>query len=126
MTPFYGKTVSEEFLSLLAINYGAVKEYSEATVAGDSRRQNAALTRLESNANEIALFLNRVNPNLPRETVRSLIAAHGAHHVVQINQFKEKNYPHIGATWPMMRRHVYVIADTMTTALVKQFPDKFS
>jgi hypothetical protein len=25
-----------------------------------------------------------------------------------------------------MREHVYVIADTLTTALVKQFPDKFS
>src|SRR4029078_62260 len=27
----------------------------------------------------IFLFLNRINPHLPRETVRDLIAAHGAH-----------------------------------------------
>ena len=80
---------------------------------------------MESNTDDIALFLNRINPNLSRETVRGLIAAHSAHHVLQINLFKEKNYTHLGATWPMMRRHVYIIADTMTTALVKQFPDKF-
>jgi hypothetical protein len=53
-------------------------------------------------------------------------AAHGAHHVLQINQYKAKDYAHLAATWPMMRQHVYVIADTLTMALVKQFPNKFS
>ena len=126
MTPFYGEATSEEFFRLLNINYGAVKEYSEATVAGSKRRQDAALARLASNADDIALFLNGVNPYLPQDTVRALIAAHGAHHVLQINQYKEKEYAHAGATWPAMRQHVYMIADTLTTALVKQFPSKFS
>ena len=34
MTPFYGEAASQKFLSLLDINYGAVRAYSEATVAG--------------------------------------------------------------------------------------------
>lgn len=126
MTPFYGEAAAEELFSLLDINYGAVKEYSEATVAGNTRRQDAALIRLASNADDIAVFLNNVNPYLPRDTVRGLIAAHGTHHVLQINQCKEKEYAHLGATWPIMRQHVYAIADAMTTALVKQFPSKFS
>ena len=37
MTPFYGEAAAEELFSLLDINYGAVKEYSEATVAGNTR-----------------------------------------------------------------------------------------
>ena len=65
-------------------------------------------------------------PTCTKDNVRSLIAAHGAHHVLQINQYKAKDYAHLGATWPMMRQHVYVIADTLTTALAKQFPSKFS
>ena len=126
MTPFYGEAASEKFFSLLDINYGAVREYSEATVAGNKRQQDAALARLASNADDIADFLSHLNPYLQKDTVRGLIAAHGAHHVLQINQYKEKEYAHLGATWPMMRQHVYVIADTLTTALVKQFPSKFS
>ncbi len=126
MTPFYGEAASEKLFSLLDINISAVREYSEATVAGNKRQQDAALTRLASNADDIADFLSQLNPYLPKDTVRGLIAAHGAHHVIQINQYKAKEYAHLGATWPMMRQHVYVIADTMTTALAKQFPSKFS
>ena len=126
MTPFYGEAASEKLFSLLDINISAVREYSEATVAGNKRQQDAALTRLGSNADDIADFLSQLNPYLPKDTIRGLIAAHGAHHVIQINQYKAKEYAHLGATWPMMRRHVHVIADTMTTALAKQFPSKFS
>lgn len=126
MTPFYGEAASEKLFSLLDINISAVREYSEATVAGNKRQQDTALTRLASNADDIADFLSHLNPYLPKDTVRGLIAAHGAHHVIQINQYKSKEYAHLGATWPMMRQHVYVIADTMTTALAKQFPSKFS
>ena len=126
MTPFYGEAASEKLYRLLVGNIGAVEEYSEATVAGNKRQQDAALARLASNADDIADFFSHLNPYLPKDTVRGLIAAHGAHHILQINQYKEKEYAHLGATWPMMRQHVYVIADTMTTALAKQFPSKFS
>ena len=126
MTPFYGDAASEKLYSLLDLNIGAVKEYSEATVAGDKRQQDVALAHLASNADDIADFLSHLNPYLQKDTVRGLIAAHGAHHVLQINQYKVKDYAHLGATWPMMRQHVYVIADTMTTALAKQFPGQFS
>lgn len=126
MTTFYGEAASEKLYSLLDINIGAVRDYSEATVAGDKRQQDAALARLASNADEIADFLSHLNPYLQKDTVRGLIATHGAHHVLQINQYKAKEYAHLGATWPMMRQHIYVIADTLTLALVKQFPSKFA
>ena len=126
-TPFYGEVRSEKLYTLLASHYAAVKEYSEATIAGDTRRQDAALTSLASNADDIDVFFNGLNPhNLEKGTVRGLIAAHGAHHVLQINQYKKKEYAQLEETWSMMRQHVYVIADTLMTALAKQFPDKFS
>jgi hypothetical protein len=126
MTPYYGEVASEKFYSLLDNNIRAVREYSEAALAGDKRQQDSALAYLASNADEIADFLSHLNPYLQKDIVRGLIAAHGAHHVLQINQYKAKDYAPLVATWPMMRQHIYVIADTMTTALAKQFPDKFS
>ena len=126
MAPFYGEAVSQKLFSLLDANIRAVGEYSEAAVAGNERQEDAALAHLASNADDIADFLSHLNPYLQKDTVRSLIATHGAHHVLQINRYKAKEYAHLGATWPMMRQHIYVIADTLTTALVKQFPNKFS
>jgi hypothetical protein len=126
MAPFYGEAASQKLFSLLDVNFNAVSEYSEAAVAEDKRQQDAALSHLASSADDIADFLSHLNPYLQKDTVRSLIATHGAHHVLQINRYKAKDYAHLGATWPMMRQHIYVIADTLTTALAKQFPSKFS
>ena len=126
-TPFYGEARSEKLFTLLSGHYAAVKEYSEATIGGNTHQQDAALAHLASNADDIDVFFTGVNPDhLPKDTIRGLIAAHGAHHVLQINQYKRKEYAKLEETWPMMRQHVYVIADTLTTALSKQFPDKFS
>jgi hypothetical protein len=126
-TPFYGEARAEKLFTLLRGHYVAVKEYSEATVAGNTPQQDVTLARLASNADDIAVFFNGVNPDhLPKDTVRGLIAAHGAHHVLQINQYKKKQYAQLEASWPMMRQHVYVISDTLMSALVEQFPDKFS
>jgi hypothetical protein len=125
--PFYGKARSEKFFTLLSGHYGAVKEYSEGTIAGNTSQQDAALARLASNADDMDLFFNGINPHhLPKGTVRGLIAAHGAHHVLQIDQYKKKEYAKLEETWSMMRQHVYVIADTLVTALAKQFPARFS
>ena len=126
ITPFYGEKASEKLFGLLAGHYGAVKDYSEATVAGNRLQQDAALAHLASNADDIAVFLSGANPHLPKDTVRGLIAAHGAHHVLQITQFKERDYVHEGETWKVMKQHVYVIADALTIALATQFPSKFS
>lgn len=124
--PFYGEAASEKLFTLLAGHYGAIKEYSEATVVKNKTQQDAALGKLASNADQIAEFLGGANPFLPKDTVRGLIAAHGAHHILQITQFHERDYVHEGQTWEVMRRHVYVIADALTTALAAQFPNKFS
>jgi hypothetical protein len=126
IAPFYGERASQKLFSLLAGHYGAVKEYSDATVAENTPRQDAALVHLATNADEIATFLSGANPHLPKDTVRGLIAAHGTHHVLQIAQFNERDYVHEGETWEVMKQHVFVIADTLTTALATQFPNKFS
>lgn len=124
-TPFYGEAASEQLFALLVKNYGAIKDYSEATVAGSKSRQDAALADYASNTDEIAAFFNGVNRYLPKDTVRGLFAAHGADHVELINELHEEDYGHEAETWQVMQQHAYAIADTLTTALEKQFPAKF-
>ncbi len=124
--PFYGKAASDKLFGLLAGHYGAIKEYLDATVAGDPAKQDAAWKHIGANADEIAVFLSGANPNLPVDTLRGLLLAHGTHHVQQIKQLHDKQYAAEAQTWAAMRRHMYVIADALAGAIAKQFPAKFN
>jgi hypothetical protein len=121
--PFYGKAASDTLFGQLAGHYGAVKEYLSAT---GKAAQDAAFKKLVANAEEIAKFLSGANPNLPIDTLRSLLLAHGGHHVEQIRQLREKDYAGEAKTWEAMKQHMYVIADALTGAIAKQFPQKFA
>ncbi len=122
--PYYGKAASDALFGLLAGHYGAVKEYLDA--GADAKKQEAAIEKLTDNAGEIATFLSGANPNLPRDAVLSLLAAHGGHHVTQIQQLRAKQYEPEAQTWEAMKGHMYTIADTLAGAIAKQFPAKFS
>ncbi len=122
---FYGEADSGQLHTLLTKHYEAVKAYSEATVAGNARQQDAAMAQFTSNTDDIAVFLSRVNPYLPKGTVRDLFATLVDHHVTQITKFQERDYAGEEEIWPVMEHHVYSIADTLAIALEKQFPSKF-
>jgi len=124
--PYYGKAASDKMFTLLAGHYGAVKQYLDATIAGSQAKQDAALKNLTENAGQIAAFLSSANPNLPLETVRGLLLAHGGHHVQEIQQLHAKQYAQEAQTWDAMRKHMYVIADALAGAIAKQFPAKFT
>lgn len=124
--PYYGKDASEKLFGLLAGHYGAVKQYLDATVAGNKGKQDAAFKSLTANATEIARFLSGANPNLPFDTLNGLLLAHGGHHVQQIQQVQSKQYADEAKTWDAMKRHMYVVSDALAEAIAKQFPKQFS
>ena len=125
IAPLFGQPAADQLLKLLAGHWGAVKHYSDATVAKDAKGKQAAVSELTSNAKAIAAFLAGANPNLPESTLVGMLAAHGGHHVAQIDELAAHDYAAEARTWQMMRPHVLALADALTAALVKQFPDKF-
>lgn len=123
--PFYGTAAKDALFKLLAGHYGAVKAYLVSTVAGDSQAQSKAIEALTSNAGDIATFLSKANPHLPKDDVNGLLLAHGGHHIQQIQQLQGRDYVAEAKTWSAMKNHMYAIADAMTDALAKQFGKKF-
>ncbi|HET8691657.1 MAG TPA: hypothetical protein VFM30_05965 [Steroidobacteraceae bacterium] len=123
--PFYGKPASEQLFKLLAGHWGAIKADLDAAHAGDKAGRDAAMAKLLANAEEIAKFLSGANPNLPHDTVKGLLVAHGSHHVQQISEVKARQFDAEAKTWAAMSTHMYVIADALADGTAKQFPDKF-
>lgn len=125
IAPFYGQPAADGLFKLLAGHWGAVHDYNSATLAKSKPGQDKAIANLTSNAHEIAKFLSGANPNLPEGAVFALMAAHGGHHVAQINQIASRDFQAEAATWDAMRKHVMVISDAIADALAKQFPARF-
>lgn len=125
LEPLYGQKAADQMLDLLAGHWQAVKDYSDAVVAKEKDKKSAAVKEITDNAKAIASFLAAANPNLPEDTLVAMLSEHGGHHMTQVDQLAEKNYTGEAKTWHAMREHILVLADSLTGALVKQFPDKF-
>jgi hypothetical protein len=125
LEPFYGAAAKDALFKLLAGHYGAIRAYLVATASGDASGQAKATESVTKNAEEIAAFLSKANPNLAKDDVLGLLQAHGGHHIQQIQELKDAKYEAEAHTWEEMKAHMYVIADALTQALAKQFANKF-
>jgi hypothetical protein len=123
---FYGQAGGDQMLTLLGGHWGAVKAMTDARAKGDEAAATKAMTDLTANASEIAKFLAAANPNLPEDTVRGLLLAHGAHHSSQINLILADDTAGEATEWAAMQAHMDMIADALAGAIAKQFPDKAS
>ncbi|NUS38438.1 MAG: hypothetical protein HOQ02_05380 [Lysobacter sp.] len=123
---FYGKAAGDQMLQLLAGHWGAVKALTDARAKNDEAAAGKAMNDLTSNAGEIAKFLSGANPNLPEDTLRGLLLAHGAHHEQQIRQIMAGDTKGEAATWKAMQAHMDQIADALAAGIAKQFPAKAS
>jgi hypothetical protein len=123
---FYGKAGGDRMMELLGGHWGAVKALTDARAKGDSAAADKATSDLNANAGEIAKFLSSANPNLPEDTVRGLMLAHGAHHSQELEQIMAGDTNGEATTWAAMQQHMDMIADALASAIAKQFPDKAS
>ncbi len=123
--PFYGQAAADGLLKLLAGHWAAVRDYNTAMVGHSQAGRDKAVQAITANAHEIARFLSGANPYLPENAVFGLLSAHGAHHVAQINQVAANDFSDEARTWQAMRKHMLVIADSITDALAKHLPDRF-
>jgi hypothetical protein len=123
---FYGDAGGDRMMELLGGHWGAIKALTDARAKDDTAAADKAMNDLTANAGEIAKFLAGANPNLPEDTVRGLLLAHGAHHSQQIQLIMADDTAGEATNWTAMQQHMDGIADALAGAIAKQFPDKAS
>jgi hypothetical protein len=121
---FYGKPAGDQMMTLLGGHWGAVKALTDARAHNDTAAADTAMSKLTSNAGDIAKFLAGANPNLPEDTVRGMLLAHGAHHSQQINLINAGDHAGEAKEWTAMQAHMDSVADALAGAIAKQFPAK--
>ena len=121
---FYGADAGKQMLTLLAGHWGGVKAMTDAVHAGDAAKRDEAMNDLVANGSEIAKFLSGANPNLTEDAVRGLLTTHVGHHSAQIGEIMQGDMKAEASTWAAMRAHMDTLADALSGAIAKQFPQK--
>ncbi len=125
LRPFYGSADSAKFAELLTTHIKIAGELIKATKEGDNTAADDARTQWYNNADEIADFLNSINPYWTIEEWQRLLYDHLKMTEEELMFFISKNYAEGIVEFENIEYEALEMADTMTQGIVNQFPQYF-
>jgi hypothetical protein len=121
----YGPEAEAKFYEIWASHIGFFVDYTVAAKSGDQAGMDKAVADLGGYQNAIADFFSEANPNLPRQAVFDLVGEHITLLKGAVDAHGGKDYPTSYAKEHEANVQIGTIADALSGAIVKQFPDKF-
>jgi hypothetical protein len=124
--PFYGRGGGDALTAELRRHILIAADVIAAAKSGDGAKLAAEQARWQRNADDIAALLNRVNPRYwKRAAVRSMLNEHLRLTTQEVVARLQGNWTADVAAYDRIHRHALMMADTLSTGLVKQFPGRF-
>lgn len=123
----YGADAEAKFLEIWRSHIGFFVDYTVAAKSGDTAGMDKAVQNLNGYVEAISTFLSGANPNLPKDAVASLISEHVGLLKKAVDTYGAGDYA--GSYAAQEEAHTQIttkIADTLSGAIVKQSPDKFT
>jgi hypothetical protein len=122
---YYGAPAGQQLTTLLKDHISIAVDLVKAAKAGDKTAQKAADDRWQQNADQIATFLSKANPNLPKATVLDLMKTHLKTTTDEVVARLTKNWDEDVRAFDRVYDHILMMSDAISDGIVKQFPDKF-
>ena len=98
-----------------------------AAKAGDTAAFQQAKTAWYSNANQIAAFLHKANPqSWPLADLRSMMRTHLDLTLQEASDQLTGNYAASVSNFDRIETEILGMADTLSAGIIKQFPTKFA
>jgi hypothetical protein len=126
MKPFYGQAAGNELTKQLRAHILIAADLIAAAKAGDQAKLADAQARWEANADGIAALIHRVNPRYWKLPV--LKAEMRMHLKLTIEEAVARlqgNWTADVAAYDKVHDHILHMSDLLSSALVKQFPQRF-
>ena len=125
LKPFYGNRIAAEYSQLIREHLIITAELVEAAKAGNQKAVAALKRRAFANGEENAEFLSRINPFISREEYQEMFFEHLELTIEEAEFLLQNNFQSSIAVFDKIEAEALQMADTITNAIVKQFPRKF-
>ena len=124
--PYYGRRAGNRLTALLKEHIAGAVELLQAAKAGDDAGFAAAKLAWYRNGRQIARFLSNANPRfLPFAATNRLMRGH-------LDQTLDEAAHRLGGDFPAdirdyerIHRHILMMADAISTGIIKRFPGRF-
>lgn len=123
--PAYGEEAGNKLTALLKEHIVIAGDIVNAAKEGNKAKMNQLNKEWYRNADEIAGFLSSANPNLKTEAVKELLDMHLKMVADDVNASLAKDWDARIVSIDNGVTHIIVMADLISDAVVKQFPEKF-
>jgi len=122
----YGNKNANEFSYLIREHLLIAAQLVEAAKAGNTKEAANVERAWYENADEIANFLNSINPYLPVAAVREMLYQHLALTKSEAVARLTGNFAQDIAAYDKIQRQALTMADAITAGIVEQFPQLFA
>jgi hypothetical protein len=124
--PFYGDGAGNKLSALLKDHILIAAEVVDAAKAGDRDKQNEASKRWYANSNDIAVFLDFLNPkNWPYAEMKPMMYQHLDTTTEEVTARLNQDWTGDVASYDKLHLEILKMADMLSSGIVKQFPDRF-
>ncbi|WP_205683859.1 acetylglutamate kinase [Brevibacillus migulae] len=125
LEPFYGTAIASKFAELLRGHLTIAAELVQALHKGNFAAAADAQRRWFANADDIAIFLGRINPYWSTEEWRRMMHEHLTLLSSEVASRIAGNYAENIALNDRIEPQVLGMADVMTVGIIHQFPTAF-
>ncbi len=123
--PYYGDDAGNMLTGLLRHHIDLAAGVVAAAKAGDTVKLKKAQAEWTANADSIAAFLAGANPNWPKQTLADMLHEHLKLTTNEAVARLKKNYAEDIAAFDDVHDQAMMMADALSSGIIKQFPDKF-
>ena len=123
---FYGDPAGQQLTTLLKEHISIAVDLIKAAKAGDKTAQQAADSRWQQNAVQIADFLSKANPNWPRATLVEMMKTHLSTTTNEVVARLNKKWDDDVRAFDAVYDHILKMSDALADGIVKQFPGRFT
>jgi hypothetical protein len=125
LVPFYGNRIAEKFSNLIRDHLVIAAEIVKVAKAGNQKAVADAEGRWYANGAEISKFLSRINPFISEKEFREMFFEHLALTIQEAVLILQKDFKASIAVFDKIEAEALEMADTITVAIVRQFPRRF-
>ena len=122
----YGKGAETTFNTVWKLHLDQFVNYAVASSKGDDAGKKTALATIDSQYTKpLSAYLAKANPNLPQDTLYSVLSDHVTQTASMIDLHVKGDYAGEVTARDQAAQHLNGIFSTLAGGIVKQFPDKF-